>query len=119
MSGRPPRSIESEADGSTGFCLRQLLVKEEEKLNLLSFRQLHEMSEDSRGMLKNIFSVIESTEEHPEAGPFIETINREYEDVLHKVTLARDVNPKLRGPFGLAHIELQDGAIPQKRKPFG
>ena len=63
-------------------------------------------------------SVIESTEEHPEAKPFIEKLNRDFNDVLHKVTLARDVEPELRGPHGGAVIELKEGAVPQLRKPF-
>ena len=64
-----------------------------------------------------MYSVIESTEEHSEAGPFIAEIQRRYPDVLQQVTLAKDVDPKVRGNFGLARIELQEGALPQKRKP--
>ena len=72
----------------------------------------------SEDQLADILSVIESTEEHPEAGPYIQKIQEDYRDVLFEISLAKDVDPRNRGPFGVAHIELQDGAIPQKRKPF-
>ena len=42
-----------------------------------------------------------------------------FHDVLHQVKLAKDVDPGTRGPFGVAHIDLQENAVPQKRKPFG
>ena len=50
--------------------------------------------------------------------PFIQKIQEEFHDVLYELSLARDVNPEVRGPFGVAHIELQPDAVPQKRKPF-
>jgi hypothetical protein len=37
---------------------------------------------------------------------------------LFQVNLARDVDSEIRGPFGVAHFELQDRAVPLKRKPF-
>jgi hypothetical protein len=46
----------------------------------------------------DVQSVIESTEEHPEAKPFIQALQKEYDDVLHQVALAKDVDPEIRGP---------------------
>ena len=41
---------------------------------------------------------------------------KKYKDVLHEITLAKDVDPVLRGPFGVARMELQEGAVPLKRE---
>jgi len=32
--------------------------------------------------------------------------------------LAQNIDPKVRGPYGIARIELKDKAVPQARKPF-
>ena len=65
-----------------------------------------------------LYSVIESHEVHPEAEPYVKKLQKEFHDVLYELVLARDVDPKSRGPFGVAHIELKPDAVPQKRKPF-
>jgi hypothetical protein len=67
---------------------------------------------------KKIYSVIDSHEEHPEAGPYKKKLEEEFHDVLFDLVLAKDVDPTVRGPFGVAHIELLEGAVPQKKKPF-
>ena len=95
--------------------LRELLVADQVELLGFSWQEGKAFSGMETCMVQ---SVIESTEEHPGAKPFIEKLEKMYQDVLHQVTLAKDVNPSLRGPFGVARIELQDGAVPQKRKPF-
>ena len=93
-------------------CLRNLLIAESsELLTTLPVQSLNLSETELR-------SVIESTEEHSEAKLYIQKINKEYPDVLHQITLAKDVDPAIRGPFGVARIELQEGAVPQKRRPF-
>jgi hypothetical protein len=61
---------------------------------------------------------VESTDVHPEADHYIDKIKKLFPDVLFEEHLARDVDPTVRGPFGVARIELKDCAVPQKRKPF-
>ena len=108
------------------FTLRSLLISEYEEsigaveapcgLPLDQIKKLTDLlpvEEQAR-----IFSVIESTEEHPEAVPFINKLKEEFHDVLFDVALAKDVDPSTRGPYGVAHIELQPNAVPQKKKPF-
>ena len=41
-----------------------------------------------------------------------------FEDFLEKPVYARDIDPETRGPFGVARIELKDGAVPMKKKFF-
>ena len=81
----------------------------------LSIQQLSVLNASN---MVEIRSVIESTEEHPEAAPWIEKLKREYHDVLFEVTLVRDVSRDVRGPFGVAHIELKDNVVPRKMKPY-
>ena len=109
------------------FSLRQLLSGEKD-MSLL-FPYISEFAKYPETSLSGkhseeyqdpvlIRSVIESTEEHPDAKPYIAKLQSEYHDVLFEVKLAKDVNPESRGPFGVARIELCDNAVPQKRKPF-
>ena len=51
-----------------------------------------------------IRSVISSADTHPDAPPLIEKLKSQYKDVVFHPRLARDVGPKLRGPFGVARI---------------
>ena len=94
-----------------------LLVTEEECPLMFCHHQLQQWSQASANTT-GVFSVIESTEEHSDAQPFIQKIKQEYDDVLHQVALAKDVDPAVRGPFGVAHIELKEGAIFMKKKIF-
>ena len=99
--------------------LEALLYPEEQTPLTLSVSQIQRMSQNlSSEQKKELFSVIESNEEHHDANPFIEKIQKENKDVLYDVKLDKDIDPALRGPFGVAHIDLQDGAVPQKGKPF-
>ena len=41
-----------------------------------------------------------------------------FHDELHSPKLARDVDPAVRGPFGVAKIELKESGRPLARKPF-
>ena len=43
---------------------------------------------------------------------------KEFDSLLNRPQLARDVNPVVRGPFGVAKIELKDSARPLAYKPF-
>ena len=109
------RPLRWTSDSVNEFHLRELVTREAEVPVALPYGRTRDLCTAAQ---VDLYSVIESTEEHPEAKPFMEAINRDYEDVLHRVTLARDVDPELRGPYGVAVIELKDGAIPQQRKPF-
>jgi transposase InsO family protein len=66
----------------------------------------------------DIFSVVESASQHPMARAAVERIQIEFADVLGKPRLAKDIDPALRGPFGVARITLIPGAVPKKCKPF-
>ena len=68
--------------------------------------------------LAQIRSVIASTCQHPDAIPFVERIQHYFHDELHSPKLARDVDPAVRGPFGVAKIELKESGRPLARKPF-
>ena len=63
-------------------------------------------------------SVIASTSQHADAAPLVERIQHYFHAQLHEPKLARDVNPSIRGPFGVAKIELKDTGRPLARKPF-
>ena len=41
-----------------------------------------------------------------------------YHAQLHEPQLARDVNPRVTGPYGVATIDLIESARPSSRKPF-
>ena len=109
----------TDQDALSQMPLRMFLMQEVEmpmSLNILQAQRLKQSMETDA--VKQIFSVIESTEQHPEADPFIQKIQVDYKDVLYETVLAKDVDPDLRGPYGVAHIELKPDAVPQKRKPF-
>jgi hypothetical protein len=65
-----------------------------------------------------IRSVIASTSQHPQAQLWVDKILRLYHSELHEPQLAKDVDPVVRGPFGIAKIELKESARPMARKPF-
>ena len=67
-----------------GFSLRQLILAEKAAPLALSWKQLSvlESTLSSEDQMADILSVIESTEEHPEAGPYIQKIQEDYRDVF-------------------------------------
>ena len=65
-----------------------------------------------------LFGVIASADPCSKAALLIEQLTKEYADVLSKPKLAKDVNPALRGPYGVAKIILKDGARPTRKSPF-
>lgn len=62
--------------------------------------------------------MIASTSQHAQSQPWVDRILRAYHSELHEPKLARDVDPTVRGPYGMAVIELKDTARPLARKPF-
>ena len=56
-----------------------------------------------------IYGVVKSTDEHPEAQQFFSPLKSSFPDVLFENHLAKDVDPTVRGPFGVARIELKEG----------
>ena len=48
----------------------------------------------------------------------MQKILKEFNAELHDPKLARDVDPRLRGPYGKAKIELKESAKQMARKPF-
>ena len=72
----------------------------------------------SENDIARIRSVIASTMQHPQADKWVQRIQRTYYSELHEPKLARDVDPMLRGPYGVAVIELKLSARPLARKPF-
>ena len=56
--------------------------------------------------------------QHPAADTWVQLIQRSYYSELHEPKLVRDVDPALRGPYGVAVIELKPSARPLARKPF-
>ena len=89
---------------STFTALQDLVSKDWESPTLQDMTQLR--------------SVIASTLQHSAASPFIKRILTSYDAELNQPKLARDVDPRVRGPFGVAKIELKDSARPLARKPF-
>jgi hypothetical protein len=89
--------------------LREILYSEQDdRGHLLGQPSLISSVTDRRCL----YSVIESAGEHPDAHPYIQKIQDTFQDVLYQVKLARDVDPTVRGPFGVAHFERQDSAVP-------
>ena len=68
--------------------------------------------------LVQLRGVIASATQHPHASTMVERIMAVYHEQLQEPKLAKDVDPELRGPHGIAMIELIDGARPSSRKPF-
>ena len=67
---------------------------------------------------QRISGVIESATPHPQAEKLIAQIRKEFKDVLEQPIYAKDINPAIRGPFGVARIELKEGAKPMHKKFF-
>ena len=63
-------------------------------------------------------SVIESTSPHPEALRLEAELRKEFVDVMEQPIYARDIDPEIRGPFGVCKIELKEGAKPLHKKFF-
>ena len=66
----------------------------------------------------SVNSVVDAEHQAPGAGPFMEKLKDEFHDVLFHQVYAKDVDPTLRGPHGVAYIKLKEGAIPKKEVPF-
>ena len=65
-----------------------------------------------------VAGVIESSSTPPEAERLIAALRQQYRDVTDNPVYARDIDPAIRGPFGVCHIELKDGAKPMHKKFF-
>ena len=72
-------------------------------------------SEDTRLQLSG---VIESAGDVPAAKSYIHQLKTLYENVMEHPVYAKDIDPATRGPFGIAKIELKDGAQPMKKRFF-
>ena len=65
-----------------------------------------------------VSSAIESASPHPQSKLFDAELRRRYEDVMEHPVYAKDIDPAIRGPFGVAKIELKEGAKPMHKKFF-
>ena len=63
-------------------------------------------------------SVVDADHQAPGAEGFVKRLQEEFHDVLFDQVYAKDVDPKLRGPHGVASIKLKEGAVPKKEAPF-
>ena len=63
-------------------------------------------------------SAIESASPHPRAKALEAELRRKFDDVMEHPVYARDINPAIRGPFGIAKIDLKEGAKPLHKKFF-
>jgi hypothetical protein len=79
-------------------------------------RILTDISE--RSEIQPLRSVIESAEPHPRAKVFEAQLRDKYVSVLEKPIFAREIDPEIRVPFGVAKIELKEGAKPMHKKFF-
>ena len=86
-----------------------------EKLHRLMDAEWDGLTDDDFSTLR---SVIASAKQHPDASSLVDEIQQLFHSELHEPKLARDVDPLVRGPHGVAHIELHDGAVPCAKKPF-
>ena len=77
-----------------------------------------ELSDLSHFLSLQICSVIESASPHPRSKILERDLRSKYEDVMEKPIYAKDIDPALRGPFGIARIELKEGAKPLHKKFF-
>jgi hypothetical protein len=65
-------------------------------------------------------SAIESAQPHPKATAFEQSLRKQFDDVLNHPVYAKDItDASIRGPFGVAKIELKDGAKPMHKKFLG
>ena len=62
--------------------------------------------------------VIESASPHPRARELEADLRHRFDDVMEKPVYAKDIDPRIRGPFGIAKIELKEGAKPLHKKFF-
>lgn len=68
---------------------------------------------------EKINRVIDTGEEDPRAEGLRAEIRKEFHDVLaHTDVVIPDIPKEIRGPSGIAKIELLPGAIPKKERPF-
>ena len=65
-----------------------------------------------------VSGVVESAGEHVDSKEYIARIKAEYPMVLSQPQNARDIPVELRGPYGIARIELRSDARPVKKKFF-
>ena len=54
----------------------------------------------------------------PDAEKFFASLRESLRDVTDHPVYARDIDPALRGPFGVCTIELKEGAKPMAKKFF-
>ena len=66
----------------------------------------------------SVNSVVDADHQAPGAELFVEKLQEEFHDVLFDQVYAKDVDPALRGPHGIAYIKLKEGAVPKKEVPF-
>lgn len=65
-----------------------------------------------------VSSAIESASPDPKSKALEEALRRRFDDVMEKPIYAKDIDPTIRGPFGVAKIELKEGAKPLHKKFF-
>ena len=68
---------------------------------------------------EKVTRVIEAGEEDPRAKEVRESLKEEFKDVLaHSDVVVTEIPKNIRGPSGVAKIELLPGSIPKKERPF-
>ena len=68
---------------------------------------------------KPIAAVTESYAfEEPEVDKYRDAIKEDFKDVLYEKTYAKDIDPKIRDEFGVAHIKLKPDTQPKKDPPI-
>ena len=65
-----------------------------------------------------VSGVIESAQPHPKASELEMSLRKKFDSVLEHPVYAKDIDPLIRGPFGVARIELKEGAKPMHKKFF-
>ena len=65
-----------------------------------------------------VSSVIEHSSYLPNCEKYIQDIHNSFSEVLHSQIFAKDIDLNTRGPFGMATIDLKDGAKPLKKRFF-
>ncbi|WP_216634147.1 hypothetical protein, partial [Klebsiella pneumoniae] len=63
-------------------------------------------------------SAIEGAGQHPKAAVLCSRLQDTFRDVMENPIYACDINPALRGPFGVCKIELKESARPLHKKIF-
>ena len=90
--------------------------KHECKNNLSIMAISHSLTPDPE--FRAVSGVIESAQPHPKAKSLEEALRKKYDHVMEHPVYAKDIDPKIRGPFGTAKIELKEGAKPMHKKFF-